>query len=525
MKNPKVNWQKSTLDKDLDKIAHVEEAASFMARGLVAPGLALLFLALSAIVASFFAMGEPRAVIIIAAAAIGGYMALNIGANDVANNVGPAVGAKAMTMGGALAIAAIFETAGALIAGGDVVTTISSGIVAPSAVPDADVFIRLMMSALLACALWINLATWIGAPVSTTHAVVGGVVGAGIVAAGFSAINWNIIFGIILSWVVSPLLGGIVAALFLAFIKAAVIYQDDKIKAARLWVPILTALMAGAFSAYLATKGLKRVISLTGLQIVLMGIGSFVLVWGMSKISIHAMSANMENRNQSLRKLFHIPLICSAALLSFAHGANDVSNAVGPLAAIVHAASDSTSTTVYVPLWVMLIGAFGISLGLVLFGPKLVRMVGEQITKLNPMRAFCVALSAAITVIVASWFGLPVSSTHIAVGAIFGVGFFREWYTANSSRRRAYLERKSARARAQRAIDNAGIASKIPEPNILDGLNEENGDDTKISGEEIARRRLVRRAHVTTIVTAWVTTVPACAVLAISLFMLLDALA
>src|SRR5690606_6603223 len=148
----------------------------------------------------------------------------------------------------------------------------------------------------------------------------------------------------------------------------------------------------------------------------------FLAAWWIASIGIKRQSATMENRNQSLRTLFHLPLICSAALLSFAHGANDVANAVGPLAAIVHAAAgDDVGTAVSIPLWVMVIGAFGISVGLVLFGPKLIRMVGEQITKLNPMRAFCVALSAAVTVIIASWFGLPVSSTHIAVGAVFGV--------------------------------------------------------------------------------------------------------
>src|SRR5690606_28670896 len=225
-----------TLDKDLDKIVHVEEAARFVARGLVAPGSSLLFLALTAIIASFFVIGEPPAIIIIAAASIGGYMALNIGANDVANNVGPAVGAKALTMGGALAIAAVFESAGALIAGGDVVTTISSGIVNPDAIGDSGVFIRLMMAALVSSALWVNLATWIGAPVSTTHAVVGGVVGSGAAAAGIAAIDWTIMSGIAASWVISPVLGGVVAAAFLFFIKSAIIYQDDKIAAARRWV-------------------------------------------------------------------------------------------------------------------------------------------------------------------------------------------------------------------------------------------------------------------------------------------------
>jgi PiT family inorganic phosphate transporter len=476
-----------------------------------------LFLALSGVIAALFVMGEPGAVIVIAAAAIGGYLALNIGANDVANNVGPAVGAKAMTMGGALAIAAVFESAGALIAGADVVTTISSGIVHPAAIADKGVFIRLMLAALVSSALWINLATWIGAPVSTTHSVVGGVAGAGIAAAGFAAIDWATMSGIAASWVISPVLGALVATLFLAFIKENIIYRDDKIAAARLWVPILIAVMAGAFSAYLATKGLKRLVDISGLQIAVLGIGSFILVWGLAKIGIEKQAAQLENRNQSLRKLFRLPLIFSAALLSFAHGANDVSNAVGPLAAIVHAAAGEQSATIDIPLWVMVIGAFGISLGLVLFGPKLIRMVGGQITKLNPMRAFCVALSAAITVIVASWFGLPVSSTHIAVGAVFGVGFFREWYTANSRRRRAYLERRNKRARAARAQSQP--AKTAP------ARQEHAAGDIPVSREEIARRRLVRRAHVMTIATAWVTTVPASAALAAGIFLLLRLLA
>jgi PiT family inorganic phosphate transporter len=511
--------RKDTLDKDLDKLVFVEEATTFVARSLVGPGLALLFIALTAIVASFFVMGEPRAVIIVAAAAIGGYMALNIGANDVANNVGPAVGARALTLGGALAIAAVFETAGALIAGGDVVSTIAGGIVDPVDIGDPATFIRLMMAALISSALWINLATWIGAPVSTTHSVVGGVVGSGIAAAGFWAVDWAMMTNIAASWVISPLLGGIVAAAFLAFVKSRIIYQDDKIAAARRWVPVLIGIMAGAFAAYLATKGLKRVIALSGTQIAMLGIGGYVLFWGLSKVYVGRQSKGMENRNQSLRKLFALPLICSAALLSFAHGANDVANAVGPLAAIVHAAEDdSVGGAVSIPLWVMVIGAMGISLGLVLFGPRLIRMVGEQITKLNPMRAFCVALSAAITVIVASWFGLPVSSTHIAVGAVFGVGFFREWYTANSSRRRAYLERKIERARAERRV----LAPSDDENDKPTGNLEDDGPP--ISREEIARRKLVRRAHVTTIVAAWVTTVPAAALLSAGIFLVLTAL-
>jgi PiT family inorganic phosphate transporter len=522
--------RKDTLDKDLDKLVHVEEATSVVARGLVAPGLSLLFLAMSAVFAALYVFDEPRAVLIVVAAVLGGYMALNIGANDVANNVGPAVGAKALTMGGAIAIAAVFESAGALIGGGDVVNTISRGIIDISSVGSPEFFIRAMMAALISSALWINLATWIGAPVSTTHSVVGGVMGAGIAAAGMSAVNWPMMGGIAASWVISPLLGGAVAAMFLAFIKEAVIYQEDKLAAARRWVPVLVGIMAGSFATYLATKGLGRLVDFSGLHLMLIGLGSAILAWLWSRIHVRRQSAHMENRNQSLRQLFNIPLICSAALLSFAHGANDVANAVGPLAAIVYTAeAGSVAASVSIPLWVMVIGAFGISLGLVLFGPKLIRMVGEQITKLNPMRAFCVSLSAAITVIVASWFGLPVSSTHIAVGAVFGVGFFREWYTANSPRRRRYMERKNAlhrAARGQLAEDQASEASAPFDGNGNGAADSDRDlDAAPISTEEARRRRLVRRAHVSTIVAAWVTTVPAAALLSALIFLALNALA
>jgi PiT family inorganic phosphate transporter len=514
MLSPSEVARKETLDKDLDKIVTVEEAAGVLSRGLVAPGLALLFIAIAAAVTSIYYVGQPGAVVIVAAAAIGGYMALNIGANDVANNVSAAVGARALTLGSALVMAAVCETAGALIAGGDVVETISKGIIDPSMVADSTTFIRLMLGALLASALWINLATWIGAPVSTTHAVVGAVLGAGIASAGLASVDWGVMGAIVASWVVSPLAGGLIAAGFLFFIKSTIIYQDDKITAARRWVPVLIGIMAGSFTAYLVSKGLGRLVKVPGVTLLALGIVASLAFWAVSHRFVAWQSRGMENRNQSLRKLFRLPLVISAALLSFAHGANDVANAVGPLAAIVSAASNGhIDSSVGIPFWVMLIGALGISIGLLLFGPKLIRMVGEQITKLNPMRAFCVALSAALTVIVASGLGMPVSSTHIAVGAVFGVGFFREWYTAHSPRRRAYLERKMARRRAEREALSGSVADVLADEAELD-----ESPTPPVSRDEITRRNLVRRAHVRTIVAAWITTVPASALLAIAAY-------
>lgn len=488
--------RKPTLDKDLNKFTRIGEATGALNRGYVAPGLALVFVLLCAIFAAIAVTGHPGAVVIVAAAVIGAYMALNIGANDVANNVGPAVGARAMTLVTALIIAAIFESAGALIAGGDVVGTISKGIIDPAAVSDPAVFTSAMMAALVSSAMWIHLATWLKAPVSTTHSIVGGVMGAGIAAAGVDAVNWPTMGGIAASWVISPFLGGIIAAAFLFFIKSFIIYQEDKIAAARRWVPVLIAIMSGTFAAYLSLKGLKHLIDVSLGGAVLFGIGVAVLSWLIFRPMIRRQSEGMENRNQSIRKLFGVPLIFSAALLSFAHGANDVANAVGPLAAIVHTAElGEVATKVSIPLWVMAVGALGISIGLLLFGPRLIRLVGDQITKLNPMRAYCVALSAAITVIIASAFGLPVSSTHIAVGAVFGVGFFREWYTGNSRRRADYVTRHH--------IDKPDEAAKA-----------KNRDDQR-------RRLLVRRSHFLTVIAAWIVTVPAAAVLSGILFVII----
>ena len=493
---PQSSGMKPTLDKDLSKVGQIEQASQSLSRSLLMPGLALVFIAVCAVFATILTGSAPESFIIVAAAAIGAYMALNIGANDVANNVAPAVGSKALSMAGALAIAAVCESAGALIAGGDVVGTVSKGIIDPSGLADSGTFILAMMSALIAAALWINLATLVGAPVSTTHSIVGGVAGAGIAAAGLSAVNWPTMSQIAASWVISPLLGGIIAACFLAFIKTAIIYQDDKIAAARRWVPLLVAIMTGAFATYLATKGLKHIMDINLQTAGLIGLAMAMLAWMVSSPLIRRQSKGMENRNKSLRELFKLPLIFSAALLSFAHGANDVANAIGPLAAIVSTAqSGAVAAKVGIPLWVMAIGALGISFGLIMFGPKLIRMVGDQITKLNPMRAFCVALSAAITVIVASALGLPVSSTHIAVGAVFGVGFFREWYTANSRRRREYMAR------------NPRNPDREPKP-------------TK---DQPRYRRLVRRHHFMTIIAAWLVTVPAAGGLSAAIFLVFQA--
>jgi PiT family inorganic phosphate transporter len=492
--------RKTTVDKDLKRFAQIEKATRKTARRGVNLGLGVVFLLGIWAFTAIQTFGLDGNVVLIAAAIVGGYMALNIGANDVANNVGPAVGSRALTLVGALVIAAVFEAAGAILAGGDVVTTISKNIIDAEAIASGGGFVWAMMAALLAAALWVNLATWIGAPVSTTHAVVGGVLGAGIAAAGgVGAVDWSVMGAIIASWVISPLLGGVIAALFLGFAKAMILYRDDKIAAAKRWVPVMVAVLAGAFSIYLVMKGLKHLWK-PGIAVTLaIGLAAFVATYLLVKPAVARRARFLENRRKAVSDLFTIPLICGAALLSFAHGANDVANAVGPLAAIVSAVTQGTvAAKVSLPLWVLVVGAIGIAVGLLLYGPRVIKIVGERITKLDRVRAFCVALSAAITVIIASALGLPVSSTHIAVGAVFGVGFLREFLT---NRRTSLI-----------VTEPAGAQVAGPGPEIL---------ERRV--RKAQKRKLVRRRYITTIVAAWLITVPCAALLSALLFLGLTA--
>lgn len=307
---------KQILDYDPRKGVGTGPGGKGPGQRLAGLGFGAIFLALVWGFSALQAGDDPAGVFIILAGVVGGYMALNIGANDVANNMGPAVGARALTMFGALVIAAVFESLGAILASGEVVATVSKGIIDPSQIQYSGVFIAAMLAALFAAALWANLATVISAPVSTTHAIVGGVMGAGIAAAGIAVVNWGTMFKIAASWVISPLLGGVVAALFLGFMKIAITDQEDKIAAAKRWVPVLVAIMAGVFSAYLIMKGLKRVWKPDIWMVVTIGTAVCAAAYWAVKPLVARRAEGLENRSTSVHGLFTIPLICSAALLS-----------------------------------------------------------------------------------------------------------------------------------------------------------------------------------------------------------------
>lgn len=468
---------------------------------------------------------------LIFAAVVGGYMAMNIGANDVANNVGPAVGSKALTLGAAIGIAVVCEAGGALIAGGDVVSTIKKGIIDPAPfAADAETFIWIMTGALLAAAIWLNVATWLGAPVSTTHSIVGGVLGAGIAAGGWGIADWGKVGQIVASWVISPAMGGIIAAGTLYFIKRTVLYQTDVQTAAKRIVPILVALMALAFSTYLILKGLKKLIKLELPIAFALGCVIAVIVYVVVRPLVSRASERMTDVKVGVDRLFLIPLIVAAALLSFAHGANDVANAVGPLAAINDAVlSGTVSSKAGIPIWVMLIGALGIAIGLALYGPKLIKTVGTEITELDMARAFCVALAAAVTVIIASQLGLPVSSTHITVGGIFGVGFLRETLESDYNSRVGLIQQRLSRGDdyvtedfvtrfdAGSMVEKKAMLREMKIRAVKDNMSWSQRRDFK----KAYKAKLVERRLLLKIVAAWVFTVPLTGLFAAALFFMI----
>ncbi|NOR70989.1 MAG: inorganic phosphate transporter, partial [Methylomarinum sp.] len=365
------------------------------------------------------------------------------------------------------------------------------------------------------------------APVSTTHSIVGGVLGAGIAAGGFGIANWPVFGKIAASWVISPLFGGVIAAVFLYIIKRTITYKDDKITAAKQIVPLLISIMAWVFSTYLILKGLKKIWKLDIFTAGGIGLAIAICVFFIVTPLIKRAATKLTNSKVSVNTLFTLPLIFSAALLSFAHGANDVANAVGPLAAIndaiLHAGITAKAS---IPLWIMVVGALGITVGLALYGPKLIRTVGTEITELDKMRAFCVSMAAAITVIIASQLGLPVSSTHTAVGAIFGVGFLRE-YLKHSNAKRIEEIREHHEHDDPEKVESLLIefeqASLEAKAKILSDLKAKKAS-TRLTGKErkslkkAYKQELVKRSHLYKIAAAWIITVPLSGLLAAFLF-------
>ncbi len=374
---------------------------------------------------------EFAVALVVLAIVLGLFMTWGVGANDVANAMGTSVGSGAITVRKAILIAAIFEFTGAVLAGGHVTSTIRKGIIDASFVPAPEILVYGMLAALLAAGLWLLVASYFGWPVSTTHTIVGSLIGFGIVGLGPQAVEWGQVGGIVASWLVSPLLGALIAFLLAMSVRHFILDTDAPMEAARRAGPVYVFIMGMLIALVTLFKGLTHLdLTLTTTQTVVIAlvVGTAVALVGrtlIQRIEIDP-DADRDFHYAGVERIFAPLCVFTACAMAFAHGSNDVANGVGPLAAVVsivgtgEVAQDSP-----LPLWILLLGGAGIILGLATMGYRVMKTIGTKITELTPSRGFCAELAAASTVVLASRLGLPVSTTHIIVGAVLGVGLAR----------------------------------------------------------------------------------------------------
>lgn len=371
--------------------------------------------------------------------AFGFYMAWNIGANDVANAFGTSVGSGSLTFRRALVLAAIFEFSGAFFAGSHVADTIRGSIVAPGIFENNPIlFARGMLAALLAAALWLHLATFLGQPVSTTHAIIGAVIGFGVVAVGPSAILWHKLGRIAASWFISPVIGGIIAYLLYLAIRKFILAAPCPVARAKVSVPFASATVCYILFSTILPTFLKPIAAgmtpghaqalNVAVSLVLSALIAFLVYTGVSRrhrAIAGGCECSPEQQYRLVEGWFGRMEVLTACYMSFAHGANDVANAIGPIAGIVQAARGAVATKPAIPMWLLAFGGVGIVLGLAMYGRKVIEAVGKKITEITPTRGFSAAFGTASTVLVCSLMGLPISTTFVLVGAVMGVGFAR----------------------------------------------------------------------------------------------------
>lgn len=367
------------------------------------------------------------------AGALALYMAWAIGANDVANAMGTSVGSGALTLGGAVVVAGVLEFAGAFFVGGQVTETIRTGIVEFDAVADRpELLVHGMLASLAAAATWLVIATRAGWPVSTTHSIVGAIVGFALVGVGAHAVQWGQIAQIVVSWVVSPLLGATLAFVIFRSIRWTILDADDPLRQARRLGPVFAFAVAFVLALVTLFEGLANLRLDFGLPAAVAlssGIGLLVALVAallLRRIGRASAAREREFHFASVERIFGVLQVMTAAAVAFAHGSNDVANAIGPLAAIgaVMSGADLGARS-QVPAWMLAVGGLGIVVGLATYGYRVIETVGRKITELTPTRGFSAEMSAAITIVLASKAGLPISTTHTLVGAVLGVGLAR----------------------------------------------------------------------------------------------------
>ena len=374
-------------------------------------------------------IAEYGTILLVLACLFGFFMAWGVGANDVANAMGTSVGARALTIKQAIIIAMVFEFLGAYLAGGSVTQTIRSGILDATQI-SAEQMVFGMMASLLAAGSWLLIASMRGWPVSTTHSIVGAVIGFGAVGVSIDSVNWSGVVPIVSSWVISPLLSGIVAFMIFVSVHRLILDTDNPFLNAKRYVPFYMFAVGFFISLMTLTKGLKHVgLDISGLE----GFGLSVLIGlavaGLGIVLLRRVNdAPLEKgKHNSVERVFGILMIFTACSMAFAHGSNDVANAVGPLAAVVGVlqSGGEIAATSVVPGWILLLGGVGIVVGLATYGYRVIATIGQHITELTPSRGFAAELATAATVVGASGIGLPISTTHTLVGAVLGVGMAR----------------------------------------------------------------------------------------------------
>ena len=370
----------------------------------------------------------------------GFFMAWGIGANDVANAMGTSVGARALTLFQAILVACIFEFAGAYLAGGEVTSTIRKGIIDPTILSGSpDLLVYGMLSALLAAGTWLSIASYFGWPVSTTHSIVGSIVGFAAVGIGFNAVEWDKVTTIVSSWVVSPLLAGTLSFLIFKSVQILILNTNDPFANAKKYVPGYMFLVGFVMAMVTFLKGLQHIgLNLSFQESLFASLVIGLLVAVLGSAFLKGIQNTSTQRGgvifDGVERVFGVLMVFTACSMAFAHGSNDVANAVGPLAAVVSVVESGGEIAAKstMPWWILLLGASGIVAGLVMLGYRVIETVGRNITELTPSRGFAAELAAAMTVVLASGTGLPISTTHTLVGAVLGVGLARGISSVNA---------------------------------------------------------------------------------------------
>ena len=485
------------------------------------PIAALLFLLAAMALAAGAAKGGGNYILLLSATLAAGYLALTIGANDAANNIGAAVGAGAITLGGALAVAAAGELAGGFLASSAVSDRLREGIFQPLGFGDGMELARVLFGGMLAAAIWLHLATFLRIPISATHSVIGGLIGAGVFARGWEVVQWEQIGWFAVAWVLAPILAAGIAAVTLRAIYQLVLTRPNLTGAARTHMPALVTLLALVLTHHFFLRIAPDEWYLTQHHL-LVSLIVALAVFLIAQPWVHRTTQTIKNNRQGVSRLFTLPLILAAGFFAFSHGANDTANVAAPLAVIAEIASEGNSPPrLALPTWAVAVGVFGIVTGLLLYGSRIVRTVGSEITEIDRPRAFSIMFSSAVVIVIASLLGYPVSTTHTVVGSIFGIGLLREILKLEQGKTLEKIRKCHEQCdddRLDAFLQRFRGATLPKKKRMLKALFQEHGavhldNEERRNIHQRYHRELLRRPLLRRIVIAWILTIPAAGLL------------